>query len=383
MRSFYWVCLAALIAFGVAACTTIPRAPFTGADQALAVPVGFPNVRYRLSDPTVALHLGEEFQRAQTARGRASVMLSLSGGGANGAYGAGVLYGWSKTGRRPVFDVVTGVSTGALGASFAFLGTEFDETLRRAYTGGSSADLLSFEGLFALFRTSFYSAKPLERLVNDFIDEPLMRAVALEDAKGRRLLIATTNLDTQELVLWDVGAIARVGGPAALRLYRKILIASASVPGVFPPVMIDVAAGPHRFAEMHIDGATVASFFAVPETMLLWREAAPPAYRTRLYLLINGRVDGEFAVTRYSTFPIVARSFETMAKSRTRVAIAATTAFARTNGLELSLTTLPSGASDDSLDFDQKHMTSLFELGRVAAQEGNAWRTAPETVGTP
>jgi hypothetical protein len=383
MTAIHRVFLAFLMAVAIGACTTIPRVPFTGAEQALAVPAGFPNVRFVLSDPAVGLRLSEDFQRAQAERGRGSVMLSLSGGGANGAYGAGVLYGWSKSGRRPVFDVVTGVSTGALSAPFAFLGPKYDEALRLSYTGTGAANLLSFEGLFALFRTSFYSAKPLQNLVNRFIDEPLMNDVAAEDAKGRRLMSATTNLDTQQLMLWDMGAIARAGGPEALRLFRQVMIASASVPGVFPPVMIDVEAGSRRFAEMHVDGATVASFFAIPETMLLWRDSTPPAFRTRLYLLINGRVDGEFAVTRYSTLPIVARSFDTMSKSRTRVAIAATTAFAQANGIELSMTTLPLGIPDTSLDFNQKRMTSLFELGRVAVQEGRAWQMTPETSATP
>jgi patatin-like phospholipase/acyl hydrolase len=331
-------------------------------------------VRLSTSDPVAVRRLSEDFRRAQESRGRATVMLSLSGGGANGAYGAGVLYGWSERGDRPVFDVVTGISTGALAAPFAFLGRQYDETLRFAYTGGRSTGLLSFEGIFALFRNSFYSAKPLERLVDGFIDDGVIRAVAAESAKGRRLLVATANLDTQDLVLWDMGAIARTGGPAAARLFRKILIASASIPGIFPPVMIDVAAGAARFSEMHVDGSTITSFFAVPEAMLLSAEPLAGTPKAKLYVLLNGKFENEFAVTPRSTLPILERSYDTASKANTRIAVAAIAAFGRANGLDLALSYIPPGVAAAPLNFDQKHMQALFELGRRQTADGMAWR---------
>jgi hypothetical protein len=302
-------------------------------------------------------------------------VLSLSGGGANGAYGAGLLYGWSERGDRPTFDIVTGVSTGALAAPFAFLGRDYDEILKRAYTGGYTRSLLDFRGLLALFRPGLYSGRPLAQLVETFIDEQLVAAVSKEHEKGRQLLVATTNLDTQDLVLWDLGAIAATGGSSSIALFRNVLMASASVPGIFPPVMIEVESHGRRFEEMHVDSSTITSFVAVPEPLLFLELSAPNAPPGNLYVLINGKLKSEFSITPLSTLPILERSYDTTSKVNTRIELQAVASFGKRTGFAVGLSYIPEGTETSPLDFDKARMTALFELGRHRALTGQAWQS--------
>lgn len=357
------------------ACAAPARIVYTAAEQRAAVPPGFADVRLSISERAEAEKLIDVFRAERAARGRPLEILSLSGGGANGAFGAGVLYGWSQHGGRPTFDIVTGISTGALAAPFAFLGPAYDEALKAGYTGGGSANLLDFEGLFAFFRPSLFSGRPLERLVEDLIDDKVVAAVAKEHRAGRRLLVGTTNLDTQSLTLWNMGAIASVGGANATRLFRKVMIASASVPGVFPPVMVDVEADGRRFAEMHVDGSAIASFFAVPDSLLLWTDQESAGLKARLYVLINGALDEDFAVTPNKTISILQRSFDVASKTNTRTELTAVAAFAERNGLTLRVSHVPPGVNSSPLDFNQQRMTALFEQGRSAGAAGTAWES--------
>ncbi|MGE3334916.1 MAG: patatin-like phospholipase family protein [Rhodospirillaceae bacterium] len=365
---------ATLFTLGLAgACAAPARVAYTAAEQRGAVPPGFDHVRLSISDRAEAEKLVEYFRAERAARGRPLEILSLSGGGANGAFGAGVLYGWSQHGDRPSFDIVTGISTGALAAPFAFLGPAYDEALKAGYTSGQSADLLDFLGLLAFFRPSLFSGHPLERLVEGLIDDKVVAAVAKEHQGGRRLLVGTTNLDTQTLTLWDMGAIAGAGGPRATELFRKVLIASASVPGVFPPVMVEVEASGRRFSEMHVDGSAISSFFAVPDPLLLWTDQNAASLKARLYVLINGALDEEFAVTPNKTLSILERSFDVASKTNTRTELAAVAAFAERNGLALRVSHVPPGLNPSPLDFNQQRMTALFEQGRAAGAAGSAW----------
>ncbi|HSO72195.1 MAG TPA: patatin-like phospholipase family protein, partial [Thermodesulfobacteriota bacterium] len=190
---------------------------------------------------------------------RPGVFLALSGGGDDGAYGAGVLCGWTAHGDRPQFKLVTGISTGALIAPFAFLGSSYDDTLRHLYTGISSQDILRKNNLLTvLWRESLADTKPLANMLDHYVDEAMLAAVAAEHKKGRRLIIGTTQLDAQRLVLWDMGAIAASGDPEAIKLFRKIMLTSASIPGAFPPQYIRVESGGNFYEEMHVDGGTTA-----------------------------------------------------------------------------------------------------------------------------
>ena len=204
-----------------------------------AVSIDLAGVRFLPGDEVALSALRDAAAAASRAEPASSFsMLAISGGGAKGAYGAGVLYGLTQAGARPRFTIVTGVSTGALMAPYAFLGAGWDAELKHAWTDGGASTLLRSRGPRALVADSVFSGRPLRKLVNTYVTERMIKAVAAEHARGRRLLVATTNLDSEQLIIWDMGAIASHGGPEARRLFSAVLVASASIPGVFPPTNI-------------------------------------------------------------------------------------------------------------------------------------------------
>ena len=209
-------------------------------------------------------------------RGRTVNVLAISGGGSNGAYGAGLLAGWTERGARPEFTVVTGASAGALIAPFAFLGPSYDPVLKNLFSEGIGEELLQIDGLSALFGAGVFKTEPLKRLIARYVDDALLERIGAEYKKGRRLLVVTTNLDAQRTAVWDMGAIASSGAPEALDLFRDVLVASASVPGVYSPVLINVEGAGRRFEEMHVDGGVRANLLVVPELLLLSSVPPPP-----------------------------------------------------------------------------------------------------------
>jgi hypothetical protein len=365
---------AMLCALGLAGCLTLPRTAFTASDQTLAAVPGFDHVRFAQDDPALTTMLSTMVK--PDARGEVNV-LALSGGGANGAYGAGLLYGWTKAGGRPDFQIVTGVSTGALMAPFAFLGSSTDEDLREAYTGLQAQNILKVRGAYGLFTPGLYSKEPLEQLVRSYVSDATIRAVAAEYAKGRRLIVATTDLDTEQLVVWDMGAIAARGGPAARELFVKVLVASASIPGVYAPTMIDVRSGGRKFEEMHVDGQTEGAFFAVPEDLLLMKRLPSAPFKVRLYVIVNGQLDNVFSMTPRATVPILARAIETANKASIRAVVTTTFEFCFRRGCSVKLSALPTGTVDNPLDFSAAHLHALFDAGGAAIRAGTAWRDTP------
>jgi predicted acylesterase/phospholipase RssA len=318
-------------------------------------------------------------QMAKTIEGEGPVaVLALSGGGANGAYGAGVLIGWSERGDRPRFDVVTGVSTGALAAPFAFLGPGWDARLRDAYTGAGAARLLSMGNFGALVRPSLFSAQALRQLIDEQVSPEMLAAIAREHAAGRRLLVATTNLDSQQTVIWDMGKLASQDTPQAHRLFKDVLLASAAIPGVFPPVLIVARdADGQPVSEMHVDGGVNTPFLAIPEAQILMADetASVAASQTHaLYVLVNGRVAPNDAVTPGHIGAILARSYDSMSKASLRTHLNAIVAFSRRNGLRMHLAAIPDNVESSVLAFDQPTMNALFEMGRTSAGEGRAFR---------
>jgi predicted acylesterase/phospholipase RssA len=359
-----------VLSLGLAGCVTLPRESFTAAEQLAASPPGFGNVRYIQEDPALAAML----RRAMKANPRGEVSaLALSGGGANGAYGAGLIYSWSKSGTEPEFQLVTGVSTGALAAPFAFLGPRWNERLRESYAGANIQHLLKGRGLYGLFTPGLYSRAPLEQLVRRYVTDDLIQAVAAENVKGRRLLVATTNLDTEHLIIWDMGAIAAHGGSDARELFVQVLVASASVPGVFPPTMIKVEGGGRAFAEMHVDGQTESAFYAVPQTLLLAKVTQAAPFRVRLYIVVNGQLDSRFAVTPRSTIPILSRTMDAANKASIRSVLISTAEFCQQKRCDLFVSALPKTVKDDPLDFSAKHIKSLFAAGEAAQVGGDVW----------
>ncbi len=236
---------------------------------------GMPGVRYVAGgDLTEMFNLSVEGQRREQAY-RASqgitgelppaVFLAVSGGGDNGAFSAGLLNGWTAAGTRPEFKLVTGISTGALIAPFAFLGNKYDATLKEVYTTISAKDVIKTRSFIAgVFGDAMADNAPLWKLTRKSVNADLLKQIADEYAKGRFLLIGTADLDARRPIIWDMGKIASYGGQQALDLFVSIMIASASIPAGFPPVMIDVEADGKHYQEMHVDGGTMAQVFVYP-----------------------------------------------------------------------------------------------------------------------
>ena len=194
--------------------------------------------------------------------------LAVSGGGDNGAFGAGLMNGWTETGTRPEFKMVTGVSTGALIAPFAFLGSDYDATLREVYTTMTPEKVYRARGFSAaLYDDAMADTTPLSQVIAGYADQKMFDAIAREYQKGRLLMIGTTDLDAQRPVIWNIGALAASGHPGALDLFRKILRASAAIPGAFQPVLIDVEIDGRKYQEMHVDGGAIAQLFLYPASI--------------------------------------------------------------------------------------------------------------------
>ncbi len=367
----------ALLLLATAACQTIPRDDFTARQLAQASPPW----RYDFAVPEARERFAADTRRAAQAPvdGRFD-LLALSGGGANGSFGAGVMTGWTEQGDRPEFEVVTGVSTGALIAPFVFAGRAFDPALEHAYTSGQASGLLKSRGLLALFLPGVFNPAPLRDLVLENVDEALLRAVAAEHAKGRRLYVATTSLDTQTQIVWDMGALAARDDTPSRLLFVNVLIASASIPGAFPPVPLtyDYAGG--HVSEVHVDGGTVANFLVAPEPLLLENNLGSQG-KGRIWVLINGKPDPKFQVATLSPARIAARSFDTMMKAITRADLANTAQFARANGMVMNVAMIGPETEEDSLDFGQENMTRLYQAGRAAVAAGRAWRTVIDAQG--
>jgi predicted acylesterase/phospholipase RssA len=364
-----------LVCGAIAACAT-PRPQFTAAQQENAELPGFPRVRVFADSQTGALGTGP----ARVAPQKEFAFLALSGGGADGAFGAGVLNGWSASGQRPEFTVVSGASTGALMAPFAFLGPAYDGTIKEIYTAGFAEQFVkSAHVANVIFSAGLISAGSANSIIAQFINRQLLDDIAREHRKGRRLYVVTTNLDAQRPVLWDMGAIAASERPDAASVFTEILTASASFPGVFSPVLINVEADGHRFTEMHVDGETTDPIFAAPEKVLrsLAFTSAASA-RKSIYVLINTKLEPTFEVTENTPLQVPSRAIFTLTKTERRNSIVAAHAFARRNGFKFNLAYLPKDVSDKgSVEFDTGYMRSLFEYGYELGRSGQAWRSSP------
>lgn len=307
-------------------------------------------------------------------------ILAISGGAAGGAFGAGVLVGLNRAGLRPSFAIVTGVSTGALMAPFAFLGPEWDARLTEAYTGGYAAQVLSFRRLAPAFGESVFQADALENLIDPFVDEALLSAIAREHARGRRLLVATTDLDAQKISIWDMGAIATKGGERALVLFRDILVASASLPGLFPPRRFSCEAEGAAYEEMHVDGGVSSPLFIMPEALLRWKALRDRLRHGRIYAIVNTVLEQEPHTTPTNLAAILIRSFETMLRFSYRNALATAATFCAANDLPFSTAAIPpADGNGNMLNFDTEGMRRIFDAAVQRAQSGALWVTPAPT----
>jgi patatin-like phospholipase/acyl hydrolase len=308
-------------------------------------------------------------------------LLAISGGGDKGAFGAGLLVGWTEAGTRPEFKVVTGVSTGALTAPFAFLGPAYDPQLKEVYTTISADDILERRSfLNAIFGDGLSDSTPLLNLIRRYIDEQMLEAIAEEYSKGRFLLIATTNLDARRSVIWNIGEIAKSGHPEALNLFRRILIASASIPGAFPPVMIDVEANSKRFQEMHVDGGTVAQVFIYPPSINIAEvtEAHGVGRERILYVIRNARLDPQWASVERGILPISARAIESLIQTQGVGDLYVIYLQSQRDDIDYNLAFIPPDFDAPHKEsFDTAYMNQLFDYAYGLSKDGYPWEKYP------
>lgn len=317
--------------------------------------------------------------------------LAVSGGGSDGAFGAGVLNGWSETGTRPRFKIVTGVSTGALIAPFAFLGPDYDDELKASYTTVESEHIFALRGILPLlWSEAVASTAPLEELIGTYINEKVLDAIATEHAKGRRLYVASTNLDAEQPVIWDMGAIAASGKRDRVALFRKVLLASASIPSIFPPVLIDVTLDGQKYEEMHVDGGVffqsffVASAIDLPATI----RAAHPDFKGRveqnLYVLRNSWVTPTFQHVNRGLSSITVRAVLSMFKVSGINDLWRLYLSARDDDVTFRYIAIPADyVPSTTQQFNKTEMNREFDYGRKMALDGIAWMTSPPGYAAP
>jgi predicted acylesterase/phospholipase RssA len=307
--------------------------------------------------------------------------LAVSGGGDNGAFGTGLLNGWTAAGTRPEFKLVTGVSTGALIAPFAFLGPKYDAVIKEIYTGISSKDVLEERNfLAAVLADAMADNAPLWNLTKKYVTEQLLQEIAVEHAKGRSLLVGTTNLDARQGVIWNMGKIAASGHPGALQLFRSILIASAALPAAFPPVFIDVEAKGQRYQEMHVDGGASAQVFVYPPQFQLGeRAAATGLQRERhLYVIRNARLDPDWAHVERRTMSIAGRAITSLIQTQGKGDVFRIFAIAQRDQVDFNLAYIPETfKAEHKEEFDNPYMRKLFQLGYDLAKNGYDWTKKP------
>jgi predicted acylesterase/phospholipase RssA len=324
-----------------------------------------------LSSVTAAVQL-----RAARA-GKPLTVLALSGGGAGGAFGAGAVAGLTHTGARPTFDVVTGVSAGALVAPYAFLGPAWDAQLLRAFTGVAGDDLLQSRGLGVIFGSSIYSGKPLRQLIDTYVSDEMIRAIAREAAKGRLLLVATTDVASGESVVWDLGAIAMNGGLFARLLFRDVLVASASVPGMFPPVIIRIAENGLIHDQAHVDGAATVPLF-VPAALLQTTRNAPDSDRSAVFVIVDGSLREAAHTIRLTARAILSRSIRVGLSHMLLTTLELTAATTQQQGAIFRYSSIPADYPlPDTFDFSATTRRPLFRYAYQCAESGRFWTAFP------
>jgi hypothetical protein len=371
----------------VTACASLERLPAVPASEtSKAQPLGLPNARFfpaQQRDDLIAE--GERaIERRRQALGVApnaplppGHFLAISGGGDDGAFGSGVLVGWTEAGGRPDFDIVTGVSTGSLIAPFAFLGSAYDPQLRQVYTTISPDDIYVSRGIVGgIFSDALSDTTPLSKTISRFFDMTMMNAVAQEYMKGRLLLIGTTNLDAEQPVIWNIGAIAATGTPEALELIRRVLRASSAIPGYFQPVMIDVTLNGQHFQELHVDGGAIAQIFLYPPNISLSRFMDRDR---QAFLIRNAREDPMGTDVQRRTLSIGGRAISVMLRASGSNDLTRIYFVTQRDGVDYNLAYIGSDFTvpHPTANFDKAYMNALFDYGYRKARGGYPWLKTP------
>ncbi len=307
-------------------------------------------------------------------------ILAISGGGSYGAHAAGVLKGWTASGMRPQFDVVTGVSTGALIASFAFLGPEYDAQLEAIYTGTSARDIFRWHSLPRLpWSDALADSAPLRRTIEATVTPEVLDKIAAAHRSGRRLYVATTDLDSKRQVVWDMGAIAAGEGSDKRELFCKVLLASASVPGLLPPVPIDITVDGKRRTELHVDGATSAAVFVQPGMLGREESNSDRRERTRIYVLVSGKLFADSDAVPRRVVSVTAASLNCVLVARLREDVHRIYRLAHRAGAEFAVVRMADDfvGAPTSISFDPTVMRTMFDEGFRVGSHPAGWSTLP------
>ena len=394
-KKLYWLIIVVLFTTGCASARSRNAVPMDLLDKA-EVP-GFQDIRSLDGQPNnffmkdmVTLFDQENEQDKKGSIGAANrnhnyAVLAISGGAANGAYGVGLLNGWTHQGSRPIFKVVTGVSTGAIIAPFAFLGSRYDVKLKDFYTKFSTKQIMQRKGLLQiLFGDSIMSDRPLKSLIEKNFDGTLLKEITREYKKGRRLYVGTTNLDSQGFVIWDMGKIASIGNDQSLELFRKIILASVTIPIVFPPVYFDVEVNHKKYDEMHVDGGVSKQVFFLYNVLQGFGKAMIKSgidiskMKYRIYVIMNGYVDPVWKQVPDNVFTIASRTIETLTNTQEIGEIYQLYDFTKMRKGDFNLAYIPSTYIAKTKElFDLQEMQTLFNLGYARALRGYDWKKAP------
>jgi predicted patatin/cPLA2 family phospholipase len=373
----------------VVSCASVPfRTPVPPEFTSQVGIAGIPNARFWADEwPKFSMERFKTFTDAdfkkyfQGVYGKTQTYLAISGGGANGAFGAGLLAGWTTSGTRPEFTMVTGISTGALSAPFAFLGPDYDETLKKVYTTTSTKDILRERSfLSALFTDSMSDTEPLKKLISKYVTADIIDEIAREYKRGRRLYVGTVNLDAGRSVIWDIGAIASSTHPHKLELVHDILRASAAIPVAFPPVTISVAKNDKQYEELHVDGGTGSQVFVYPASVD-WREITKKLKAKgdpAVYVIRNAFLDPNYQGITQKMLPIAGRSIDSMIRTQGIGDLYQIYALCQRDGNVFNLAYIPSEFSETPEEgFDTIYMGKLYEFGYQMAKKGYPWAKAP------
>ena len=341
---------------------------------------GYHNIRYwgdQMAQYAYTSSNIKKFMSNKNLRKRMDV-LALSGGAEDGAYGAGFLKGWSDRGDRPEFTVVTGISTGALMAPFVFLGPKYDDVIQKLYTETSKKDIFALSLFTMLFGGSLGDAGPLRELLSEEIDDAFVAELAKEAKKGRLLQIGTTNLDAQRPVVWEITQIAQSGRPDAKELILDIMLASAAIPGAFPPVLIDVTINGKRYQEMHVDGGVTRQIFVYPRDFDIRKYGRLLNIRPKknMWLIRNTKINPEYMPVSLSLSSVAERSISTLIKYQGRDNLVNIMTLAERDGFNLYMTNVPKDFNVPLKGiFDRDYMRALYKVGYERGHSKNAWHT--------
>jgi len=375
-------------------CASLPREPVPIKHINDAEVIGIPNIRSWAGEVTEYFQQDIINSTEQERHHRISLdeqgipkyaALTLSGGGANGAFGAGFLNGWTRAGARPEFKIVSGVSTGALIAPFAFLGTDYDEALKKVFTTINTENIIERVSIINLFSSeAITNTEPLKRLLKQYVTDDMIRQVASVHDQGRRLYIGTANMDSQRPVVWNMGLIAKSNHPSAPQLFRDVMLASTSIPAAFPPVYIKVEVNGKHYDEMHSDGGTFAQVFFHGNTLDLKAAGHAAGFDIKeypirnLYIIRNGQLAPEPEHIERKISKIAARAIASMIKASFHGDLYRIYVTALKQNINYHYVDIPDSYKSQAKEaFDQEEMNRLFQLGYELGQQKEPWQKVP------